>query len=153
VDVATNLSTSDLQSALKKLAVQNLQMDEFHPDAWQPAIVGDPSTTLAALQAVAGDKYTYRDLDDFTDTIQRSLKTLPIVAKAERSGGTERERISEFLAGAPGAIQAQARRPSETPCRRETCRSVAKHLTQADAWSAWTPQANSRASTICAMWS
>ena len=86
VDVATNLSTSDLQSALKKLAVQNLQMDEFHPDAWQPAIVGDPSTTLAALQAVAGDKYTYRDLDDFTDTIQRSLKTLPIVAKAERSG-------------------------------------------------------------------
>ena len=35
---------------------------------------------------MAGDKYTYRDLDDFTDTIQRSLKTLPIVSKVERSG-------------------------------------------------------------------
>ena len=86
VDLATNLSTSDLQSALKKFADQNLQTDEFHPDAWQPAIIGDPSTTTAALQAVAGDKYTYRDLDDFTDTIQRSLKTLPIVSKVERSG-------------------------------------------------------------------
>jgi multidrug efflux pump subunit AcrB len=86
VDLATNLSTSDLQSSLKKLAKQNLQTDEFHPDAWQPAIIDDPSSTGAVLQAVAGDKYTYRDLDDFTDTIQRSLKTLPIVAKVERSG-------------------------------------------------------------------
>ena len=41
---------------------------------------------MPRLQAVAGDKYTYRDLDDFTDTIQRSLKTLSIVAKVERSG-------------------------------------------------------------------
>ena len=29
---------------------------------------------------------TYRDLDDFTDTIQRSLKTLRIVAEVDRSG-------------------------------------------------------------------
>jgi multidrug efflux pump subunit AcrB len=86
VDVATNLSTSDLQSALKKLVHENLQADEFHPDAWEPAIIDNPSRTTAALQAVAGDKYTYRDLDDFTDTIQRSLKTLPIVSKVERSG-------------------------------------------------------------------
>jgi multidrug efflux pump subunit AcrB len=86
VDVATNLSSSDLHSALKKFANQNLQTDEFHPDAWHPAIIEDPSSTTAALQAVAGDKYTYRDLDDFTDTVQRSLKTLPIVSKVERSG-------------------------------------------------------------------
>jgi multidrug efflux pump subunit AcrB len=86
MDLATNLSTSDLQSALKKLVHENLQADEFHPDAWEPAIIEDPSSTTAALQAVAGDKYTYRDLDDFSDTIQRSLKTLPIVSKVERSG-------------------------------------------------------------------
>jgi multidrug efflux pump subunit AcrB len=86
VDVATNLNTSDLYFALKKVASQDLQTDEFHPDAWQPAIIDDPSSTTAVLQAVAGDKYTYRDLDDFTDTIQRSLKTLPIVSKVERSG-------------------------------------------------------------------
>jgi multidrug efflux pump subunit AcrB len=86
VDLATNLNSLDLQSALKKFANQDLQTDEFHPDAWKPAIIDDPASTTAALQAVAGDKYTYRDLDDFTDTIQRSLKTPPIVSKVERSG-------------------------------------------------------------------
>src|SRR5580692_452427 len=86
VDLATNLSTPDLQSALRKFANQNLQTDELHPDAWEPAIIDEPANTTAALQSVAGDQYTYRDLDDFTDTLQRSLKTLSIVAKAERSG-------------------------------------------------------------------
>ena len=85
-DLTTSLSSSDLQGVLRKLLADKLQADEFHPDAWRPAIIGDPATTAAALQAVAGDKYTYRDLDDFTDTIQRGLKTLPIVSKVERSG-------------------------------------------------------------------
>ncbi|MBV8142061.1 MAG: efflux RND transporter permease subunit, partial [Verrucomicrobia bacterium] len=85
-DFATNLSVSDLQTAVRKFINEKLQLDEIHPDAWAPAIIGDPATTAAALQAVADDKYTYRDLDDFTNTIQRSLKTLPIVSKAERSG-------------------------------------------------------------------
>lgn len=86
LDLTTNLSNSDIASALKRWANEKLQTDEFHPDAWKPAIITDPATTAAALQAVAGDKYTYRDLDDFTDTILRSLKTLPIVSKVERSG-------------------------------------------------------------------
>ena len=85
-DFATSLSRADIQAAVRKLINDKLQPDEFHPDAWNPVIIGDPATTSAALQAVAGDKYTYRDLDDFTDTIQRSLKTLPIVSKVERSG-------------------------------------------------------------------
>jgi multidrug efflux pump subunit AcrB len=85
-DFATNLSSSDLQAAVTKLIHDKLQLDEFHPDAWKPAIICEPETSAAALQAVADDKYTYRDLDDFTDTIQRSLKTLPIVSKVERSG-------------------------------------------------------------------
>ncbi len=86
LDIATTLTDIDLASLLKKWAKGRLQTDEFHPDAWEPAIISAPKTTEAALQAVAGDKYTYRDLDDFTDTIQRSLKTLPIVSKVERSG-------------------------------------------------------------------
>ncbi|MBV8831949.1 MAG: efflux RND transporter permease subunit, partial [Acidobacteriaceae bacterium] len=86
MDLTTALSGSELATEIHKLANDKLQADEIHPDAWKPAIIGDPATTAAALQAVAGDKYTYRDLDDFTDTIQRSLKTLPIVSKVERSG-------------------------------------------------------------------
>ena len=44
-----------------------------------------PFNHHCSASAVAGDKYTYRDLDDFTDTIQRSLKTLPIVSKVENA--------------------------------------------------------------------
>jgi multidrug efflux pump subunit AcrB len=85
-DFTTNLSSSELQSVVTKFIDDKLQLDEFHPDAWKPAIIRGPETTAAALQTVANDKYTYRDLDDFTDTIQRSFKTLPIVSKVERSG-------------------------------------------------------------------
>ena len=69
VDLATNLGTPDLQSALRKFANQSLQTDELHPDAWKPAIIDEPANTTAALQAVAGDKYTYRDLDEWSDRI------------------------------------------------------------------------------------
>ena len=86
MDVATTLSSAELEATLNKLIKDKLQADEIHPDAWKPAVITDPATTSATLAAVAGDKYTYRDLDDFTDTIQRSLKTLPIVSKVDRSG-------------------------------------------------------------------
>jgi multidrug efflux pump subunit AcrB len=42
--------------------------------------------TATKLVAVAGDKYSYRELDDFTDLITRSLKGLSVVSKVQRSG-------------------------------------------------------------------
>ena len=47
-DLTTSLSSSELQHALKKLINDKLQSDEFHPDAWKPAIIGDPATTASA---------------------------------------------------------------------------------------------------------
>ena len=40
----------------------------------------------SALAAAPGDKYSYRQLDDFTDLIQRSLQRVPEVAKVQRVG-------------------------------------------------------------------
>ena len=49
---------------------------ELHPDVWRP---GDHPRSRRrprrALAAVAGDRYTYRELDEFTDVIQRTLQT------------------------------------------------------------------------------
>jgi multidrug efflux pump subunit AcrB len=86
VDLSTALSSAELEATVNRLVKDKLQEDEIHPDAWKTAVITDPTTTSTALAAAAGDKYTYRDLDDFTDTIQRSLKTLPIVSKIDRSG-------------------------------------------------------------------
>ncbi len=57
-----------------------------HPDAWPPVLIRDPADTEAALDAVAGDKYTYSQLDRYTDLIQRELQSLANVEKVSRSG-------------------------------------------------------------------
>jgi multidrug efflux pump subunit AcrB len=66
-----------------------MQSSEFHPDAWPPFLVHNPQETLTKLNAVAGDKYTYRQMDDFTDLIEKTLKTVPQVSKVARSGNLD----------------------------------------------------------------
>jgi multidrug efflux pump subunit AcrB len=95
-DAVTQLSDTQLFDGITSLAKQKLQTDTIHPDAWKPAIIRDPSQTQLALQAVAGDKYTYRDLDDFTEAIQRSLKTVPLVSKVDRSGVLDENILLSF---------------------------------------------------------
>ena len=58
----------------------------IHPDAWAPVLIRNPADTESVLDAEAGDKYTYRQLDRYTDLIQRALQTLPNVEKVGRSG-------------------------------------------------------------------
>jgi len=48
---------------------ERMQSSGLHPDTWEPAIIRDPKDTRARIAAVAGDKYTYRELDEFTDLI------------------------------------------------------------------------------------
>src|SRR5262249_57469015 len=44
------------------------------------------------LAAVAGSKYSYREMDQFTDLIEKTIKTLPMVSKVSRAGLLE-ERV------------------------------------------------------------
>ena len=70
----------------EQLIQDNLHRSEIHPDAWQPAIIRDPADTEARLQEVAGAKYSYRDLDNYTDLMQRTLQGVPETSKVSRSG-------------------------------------------------------------------
>lgn len=63
-----------------------LKRSEFHPDVWEGALIHDPADTEARLAEVAGDKYTYRELEHYTELIQRSLHGIPSVSKIDRSG-------------------------------------------------------------------
>ncbi|MEI6667219.1 MAG: efflux RND transporter permease subunit [Acidobacteriota bacterium] len=71
---------------VQRFITQRLHASEFHPDVSIPAVVRDPNDALARLAAVAGDKYSYRQLDQFTDLIQKSVQTIPAASKVERSG-------------------------------------------------------------------
>jgi multidrug efflux pump subunit AcrB len=77
---------NSVQRFMHQFVRDKLQESTFHPDAWQPAIIRDPKDTRSQLAAVVGDRYSYRDLDDFTDVMQRSLQTVPSVARVTRAG-------------------------------------------------------------------
>jgi multidrug efflux pump subunit AcrB len=86
LDAITPLTDSEIMAAAAKLTRERLHESEIHPDAWQLAIIRDPQQTEERLKAIAGEKYSYRELDDFTDLIARTLLGATQVAKVDRSG-------------------------------------------------------------------
>ncbi|HKX32493.1 MAG TPA: efflux RND transporter permease subunit, partial [Blastocatellia bacterium] len=84
-------SSGDFEDAVWLDLFQNfvrerLQASDFHPDVWAPAIIRDLRETPAKLEAVAGDKYSYREMDEFTELIEKTIKAVPLVSKVTRSG-------------------------------------------------------------------
>jgi hypothetical protein len=80
---------AELLGGAQKFVADHIGASVFpaiHPDAWAPVLIRDPSDTESALRNAAGDKYTYRQLERYTDLIQRALLGLPSVEKVSRSG-------------------------------------------------------------------
>lgn len=86
LDFATSLDEAKVLQLAKEINARHLPEAERHPDLWEPIVVRDPAQTRQRLAAVAGDKYSYRDLEKYTDLIQRTLQTVPQVSKVSRSG-------------------------------------------------------------------
>jgi hypothetical protein len=86
VDVGTTLSDEELRKGEDRLVLERLHRSEIHPDAWPAAFIRNLEDSEARLAAVAGDKYSYRELDDYTDLISRTIQGAPEVAKIDRKG-------------------------------------------------------------------
>src|SRR5262249_31925950 len=86
LDGASDLPESALLAMVQKFVRERTQAADFHPDMWDPVVIGDPRETRTKLAKVAGHKYTYRELDDFTDRIEKALRTAPEVSRVTRSG-------------------------------------------------------------------
>lgn len=86
IDSDSTLTEQQILAYTNQFIRDHLKVSEFHPDAWQVVFIRDPSETESRLTQVAGDKYSYRELDRFTDLIERTIKTIPIVSKVSRSG-------------------------------------------------------------------
>jgi len=95
----------------------------FHPDVWAPFVVTDPASTLAQLRRVRGDRYSYRQLDDFTDVIARRIRGVEKVSKVTRSGvlgeriylDYSQQRFAQFGVGVNTVRDALAARNVESP--------------------------------------
>jgi multidrug efflux pump subunit AcrB len=86
VDGLSDLNDQQLLALMQQFMGERLQASELHPDAWPPVVIHEPAEAEQKLAAVAGDKYTYREMDDFTDLIDRTLKTASTVSKVDRKG-------------------------------------------------------------------
>lgn len=86
IDFATSKSDGEIRAYGRQFINKKLQEYDFHPDASGPIIIRDPQSTNERMAEVASDRYSYRQLDDFTDLIQRTLQRVPEVAKVQRLG-------------------------------------------------------------------
>jgi len=86
VDGVSNADDGSIQAFIQRFVSERLKRSELHPDSWKPTIIRDPSETRAKLASVAGDKYSYADLENFSDLIGRTLQGALEVSKVERRG-------------------------------------------------------------------
>jgi multidrug efflux pump subunit AcrB len=86
VDGVSGASDEVLLGETRQFVNERLQAADFHPDSWAPVLIRDPQEAASKLDLVAGDKYSYRQMDDFTDKIEKGLKGVPQASKVSRSG-------------------------------------------------------------------
>lgn len=96
VDGVTTLDDAGLLAYVHGFVERYLRASEIHPDSWPPVVVRDPADTKARLAATAGDKYTYRELDDYTELVRRTMQTIPIVTKVGRDGLLDEQVLLAF---------------------------------------------------------
>ena len=85
-------SPSDrLAATLEKIWNELPQRADIHPDVWDPIVVMPGHLVREALQLGAGAKYSYRELDDFTERIERAIRTAPEASRVTRVGVLEEQ--------------------------------------------------------------
>ena len=107
IDFATAKSDDEIRAYGQQFIEKKLQEYDFHPDAWGPIIIRDPQATKERIAEVANNRYSYRQLDDFTDLIQRTLQRVPEVAKVQRVGVLPEEIYLEYSDARLAALKLQ----------------------------------------------
>ena len=110
------LGRHDPAASGNDLIREHVHRSELHPDAW----VAMPSSAILPtpkpeLKEVAGPKYSYRELDNYTDLIQRTLQgAARSVASISlrRSAGAN---LSGLLPAAPGAVRVRSIQTEKRP--------------------------------------
>ena len=107
IDFATAKTDEEIREYGQLFIEKKLQEYDFHPDAWGPIIIRDPQSTKERIAEVANNRYSYRQLDDFTDLIQRTLQRVPEVAKVQRVGVLPEEIYLEYSDARLAALKLQ----------------------------------------------
>jgi multidrug efflux pump subunit AcrB len=85
-DAFTDKSDAEILAYGGTFVEQKFHESELHPDAWPPIVARDPADIAKLVAARPGNKYTYHQLDDFTNLLSRALLGAPEVSRVDRSG-------------------------------------------------------------------
>ena len=117
IRLSTRGDVSALDRSVRRIWEELPQRADIHPDVWDPIVV-TPGVALAdVLERDAGPKYSYRELDDFTDRIEKAIKLAPEASRVTRVGVIEEQieaRYSQNRLAAFGIIPAAIREVLQT---------------------------------------
>src|SRR6267143_1663023 len=86
VDGVSDKDDASINRFVEAFFQKQLQRSDLLPDGWTPIIIRDPQEARAKLTNVAGDRYSYAELDNFSDLIARTVQGAPETSKVERRG-------------------------------------------------------------------
>jgi len=92
LDFTAKQTDAEILALLDQFLRSKLSQVSFHEDAWPALIIDNPAQTEANLLKSPGGKYSYRELDNFSNLIIRNLQTVPLVTVINTSGTVD-ERI------------------------------------------------------------
>lgn len=86
LDVESSLTEAQLTERVTTAMLAIVPEGERHPDLYQPFVVDNLASVAPAFAQSVGPRYSFRELDDFTDTLQRRLQRVALVSKVARVG-------------------------------------------------------------------
>ncbi len=111
IRVSTREEVSSSVRAVQRVWEELPQRADIHPDVWDPIVLTPGVTLVEALRRQAGPKYSHRELDDFTDRIEKAIRSTPEASRVTRVGLIEEQieaRYSQHRLAAlgimPGAL-------------------------------------------------
>ncbi|QQS46345.1 MAG: efflux RND transporter permease subunit [Acidobacteriota bacterium] len=86
IDLPGSIDDKTILIEAGRFIEERLQSTSFQIDIWDPVVIRKTEEAYKRIESVAGDRYSYRELDDYTDLIMRTMQTVPMVSKVTRSG-------------------------------------------------------------------
>jgi len=86
IDFISSLRPEELKSHLNDYLIHSIKPEELNPDAWMPFVIKDTEKIAEELRKAAPDRYTYKELDDYTRIIADGLRTIPSATTVDRKG-------------------------------------------------------------------
>src|SRR5262245_9580374 len=89
--ISTTQMPSDFSRSIRQIWDQMPQRADVHPDVWDPVVLSPGAPIEETLRKYPGPKYSYRELDDFTDQMEKAIKEAPEASRVTRVGLLEEE--------------------------------------------------------------